>query len=81
MSNGAKFKQLISQYHPLQIVGTVNAYSALMAEKIGHRAIYLSGGGVAASSLGLPDLGLSTLHDVLEEAPADHLCQRLAPFS
>lgn len=68
MSNGAKFKQLIKQHQPLQIVGTVNAYSAMMAEKIGHRAIYLSGGGVAAASLGMPDLGVSTLHDVLEEA-------------
>ena len=49
-------------------MGTVNAYSAIMAEKVGHQAIYLSGGGVAACSLGMPDLGISTLHDVLEDA-------------
>jgi methylisocitrate lyase len=49
----------------LQVVGTINAYTARMAERIGHRAIYLSGGGLAANSLGLPDLGISTLEDVL----------------
>ena len=68
MRNGAKFKQLTKQHKPLQIVGTVNAYSAIMAQKIGHKAIYLSGGGVAACSLGVPDLGITTLHDVLEDA-------------
>eukprot|EP01117_Protostelium_nocturnum_P010752 TRINITY_DN3874_c0_g1_i1.p1 TRINITY_DN3874_c0_g1~~TRINITY_DN3874_c0_g1_i1.p1 ORF type:complete len:334 (-),score=80.90 TRINITY_DN3874_c0_g1_i1:100-1002(-) len=50
---------------PIQLVGAVNAYSAILAQKIGHKALYLSGGGVAASSLGLPDLGISTLEDVL----------------
>jgi len=66
-SKGEIFKQLVLNGNPLQIVGTVNAYTAIMAEKTGHKAIYLSGGGVAACSLGKPDLGISTLHDVLED--------------
>ena len=65
ISQGKKLKQVISENIPLQIVGTVNAYSSLLAEKKGHKAIYLSGGGVAASSMGLPDLGITTLQDVL----------------
>ena len=65
VSQGKKLKQVISENTPLQIVGTVNAYSSLLAEKKGHKAIYLSGGGVAASSMGLPDLGITTLQDVL----------------
>ena len=65
ISQGNKLKQAISENTPLQIVGTVNAYSSLLAEKKGHKAIYLSGGGVAASSMGLPDLGITTLQDVL----------------
>ena len=65
VSQGKKLKQTISENTPLQIVGTVNAYSSLLAEKKGHKAIYLSGGGVAASSMGLPDLGITTLQDVL----------------
>ena len=65
VSQGKKLKQAISENSPLQIVGTVNAYSSLLAEKKGHKAIYLSGGGVAASSMGLPDLGITTLQDVL----------------
>ena len=65
VSQGKKLKQAISENTPLQIVGTVNAYSSLLAEKKGHKAIYLSGGGVAASSMGLPDLGITTLQDVL----------------
>ncbi len=68
MSQGKKFRELITNEAPVQIVGTVNAYSAIMAQKVGHQAIYLSGGGVAACSLGTPDLGISTLHDVLEDA-------------
>ena len=68
MSPGKKFRSAVNDNAPLQIVGTVNAYSAIMAEKVGHQAIYLSGGGVAACSLGMPDLGISTLHDVLEDA-------------
>ena len=65
VSQAKKLKQAISENTPLQIVGTVNAYSSLLAEKKGHKAIYLSGGGVAASSMGLPDLGITTLQDVL----------------
>ena len=67
-SSGKKFRNLVSETKPLQIVGTVNAYSAIMAEKVGHQSIYLSGGGVAASSLGVPDLGITSLADVLEDA-------------
>ena len=52
---------------PLQVIGTINAYHARLAERVGYRAIYLSGGGVAAGSLGLPDLGISTLDDVLTD--------------
>lgn len=64
---GNRFRQALSENKPLQIVGTINAYSALMAEKIGHKAIYLSGGGVANASYGLPDLGITSLNDVLED--------------
>ena len=67
-SPGINLRQAVDESHPLQVVGAVNAYHAIMAEKIGHQAIYLSGGGVAASSLGTPDLGISTLADVLEDA-------------
>ena len=65
VSQGSVFRQAISNNSPLQIVGTINSYSSLLAEKSGHQAIYLSGGGVAASSLGVPDLGITTLQDVL----------------
>ncbi len=65
---GQGLRQAVADNNPLQVVGTVNAYSAIMAQKLGHRAIYLSGGGVAACSLGTPDLGISTLADVLEDA-------------
>lgn len=65
---GAKLRQAVADNNPLQVVGAVNAYNAIMAEKCGHKALYLSGGGVAACSLGTPDLGISTLHDVLEDA-------------
>lgn len=67
-SPGQKLRQAVEQNNPLQVVGAVNAYNAIMAEKCGHKALYLSGGGVAACSLGTPDLGISTLHDVLEDA-------------
>jgi len=67
-SPGQKLRQAVEHNNPLQVVGTVNAYSAIMAEKCGHKAIYLSGGGVAACSLGTPDLGITTLQDVLEDA-------------
>jgi methylisocitrate lyase len=66
-SPGAKLRKALAQEKPLQVVGTINAYHALMAERIGYKAIYLSGGGVAAGSLGLPDLGISTLDDVLTD--------------
>jgi methylisocitrate lyase len=62
---GARFRAALAQERPLQVVGTINAYVARMAEAAGFRAIYLSGGGVAANSLGLPDLGISGLEDVL----------------
>ena len=65
ITQGKKLRKAIESGKPLQIVGTINAYTALLAEKAGHKAIYLSGGGVAASSLGVPDLGITTLQDVL----------------
>ena len=67
MSAGEKFRKAVKQEKPLQIVGTINAYHALMAKRVGYRAIYLSGGGVAAGSLGMPDLGISNLDDVLTD--------------
>ena len=65
MSAGKKFRQALADNKPLQIVGTINAYSAMMAKAIGHKAIYLSGGGVANASYGLPDLGMTSLNDVI----------------
>jgi methylisocitrate lyase len=65
MSQGQKLRQSVRDNTPLQVVGAINAFTARMAQAIGHKAIYLSGGGVAANSLGLPDLGISSLHDVL----------------
>lgn len=65
MSAGKKFHQALVNNKPLQIVGTINAYAAMMAKQIGHQAIYLSGGGVANASYGLPDLGITSLNDVL----------------
>jgi len=64
-SAGARFRQAIALEKPLQIIGAINAYHALLATQTGYKAIYLSGGGVAAGSLGVPDLGISTLEDVL----------------
>lgn len=66
-SAGARFRQSLADEKPLQIVGTINANHALLAKHAGYRAIYLSGGGVAAGSLGLPDLGISNLDDVLTD--------------
>lgn len=66
-SPGARFRQAVAEQAPLQVVGTINAYTARMAQAVGHQAIYLSGGGVAANSLGLPDLGISTLDDILTD--------------
>ncbi len=65
LSAGAKFRAALAAEKPLQVVGAINAYAARMAEATGFRALYLSGGGVAANSLGLPDLGISTMDDVL----------------
>jgi len=67
MSAGAKFRQALKEERPLQIPGTICAYHALMAKRVGYKAIYLSGGGVAAGSLGMPDLGISNLDDVLTD--------------
>jgi methylisocitrate lyase len=64
-SAGARFRAAVSAEKPLQIIGAINAYHALLATQTGYKAIYLSGGGVAAGSLGMPDLGISTLEDVL----------------
>jgi methylisocitrate lyase len=62
---GARFRGAVEAEHPLQVVGAVTAYAARMAEATGFKALYLSGGGVAANSLGTPDLGISTMDDVL----------------
>jgi methylisocitrate lyase len=67
MSAGAKFRAAMKQEQPLQVIGAINAYHARLAERSGYKAIYLSGGGVAAGSLGLPDLGISNLDDVLTD--------------
>jgi methylisocitrate lyase len=66
-SAGKRFRQALSEEKPLQIVGTINANHALLAKRAGYRAIYLSGGGVAAGSMGIPDLGITTLEDVLTD--------------
>lgn len=65
LTPGAKFRLAVQQNDPLQIVGTINPYCAMMAKRLGHQAIYLSGGGIANASYGLPDLGITTLNDVL----------------
>ena len=67
ISPGAKFRAALKEESPLQVIGAINAYHALMAKRSGFKAIYLSGGGVAAGSLGLPDLGISNLDDVLTD--------------
>ncbi len=64
-SPGLLFREAIKEEKPLQVIGTINAYHARLAEKSGYKAIYLSGGGVSAGSLGVPDLGISTLEDIL----------------
>jgi len=65
MTAGARLRRAVEEERPLQVVGAINAYHARMAERTGYRALYVSGGGVAAGSLGLPDLGISSLEDVL----------------
>src|SRR3981081_4525505 len=67
MTPGQKFRQALKEEKPLQIVGVINAYHAILAKASGFKAIYLSGGGVAAGSLGMPDLGISNLDDVLTD--------------
>lgn len=67
LSPGARFRAAVEQERPLQVAGAINAYTARLAEATGFRALYLSGGGVAANSLGMPDLGISTMDDVLTD--------------
>jgi len=67
MTAGARFRAAVAAEKPLQVIGTINAYHARLAERTGYKAIYLSGGGVAAGSLGVPDLGITTLDDVLTD--------------
>jgi methylisocitrate lyase len=67
LSPGARFRAAVAEEKPLQVVGAINAFAARMAERVGFRALYLSGGGIAVNSLGLPDLGISTLDDVLTD--------------
>ena len=67
-SAGKRFRNALENNSPLQIVGTINAYTALMATKIGHQAVYISGGACANASYGLPDLGMTSMNDVLEDA-------------
>lgn len=66
-SAGRRFREALADEHPLQLIGVMNAYVAMMARHVGYRAIYLSGGGIASSSYGLPDLGITTLDNVLED--------------
>ncbi len=67
-SAGARFRAALAEESPLQVMGAITAYAGLMAKRVGYRALYLSGGGVAANSLGMPDLGISTMEDVLTDA-------------
>jgi methylisocitrate lyase len=67
-SAGARFRAALTAESPLQVVGAITAYAGLMARRTGYKALYLSGGGVAANSLGMPDLGISTMEDVLTDA-------------
>ena len=67
-SAGARFRAAVAAESPLQVMGAITAYAGLMAKRVGYQALYLSGGGVAANSLGMPDLGISTMEDVLTDA-------------
>src|SRR5689334_977062 len=67
-SAGARFRDAVAAESPLQVMGAITAYAGLMAKRVGYKALYLSGGGVAANSLGMPDLGISTMEDVLTDA-------------
>jgi len=68
LSAGAAFRAALANEKPLQVMGAITAYAGLMAQRVGYKALYLSGGGVAANSLGMPDLGISTMEDVLTDA-------------
>lgn len=68
ISAGARFRAALAAESPLQVMGAITAYAGLMARRVGYKALYLSGGGVAANSLGMPDLGISTMEDVLTDA-------------
>ena len=68
VSMGQQFRDAVANEHPLQVVGAITAYAGLMAKRVGYKSLYLSGGGVAANSLGMPDLGISTMEDVLTDA-------------
>jgi methylisocitrate lyase len=68
ISAGTMFRAAVAEESPLQVMGAITAYAGLMAKRVGYRALYLSGGGVAANSLGMPDLGISTMEDVLTDA-------------
>lgn len=68
ISPGAQFRQAVAEESPLQVMGAITAYAGLMAKRVGYKALYLSGGGVAANSLGMPDLGISSMEDVLIDA-------------
>src|SRR5690606_2359952 len=68
LSAGARFRTAVAEESPLQVMGAITAYAGLMARRTGYKALYLSGGGVAANSLGMPDLGISTMEDVLIDA-------------
>ena len=74
---GRRLRRAVRDEHPLQVVGAINAYHARMAERTGYRALYLSGGGVAAASYGLPDLGMTSLNDVLEDSRRITYCTDL----
>ena len=67
-SNGARFRAALSEESPMQVMGAITAYAGRMAKRVGYKALYLSGGGVAANSLGMPDLGISSMEDVLIDA-------------
>ena len=67
-SAGTRFRNAVAEESPLQVMGAITAYAGLMAKRVGYKALYLSGGGVAANSLGMPDLGISTMEDVLVDA-------------
>lgn len=68
LSAGTRFRAALTEESPLQVMGAITAYAGLMARRVGYKALYLSGGGVAANSLGMPDLGISTMEDVLIDA-------------